>query len=69
MTEKEERKRLIEYLNYKDILIILFSWYLMIIGILITKELDLKHEFLTELFHFLFVISGRFILFSLLIFI
>lgn len=68
VTEKEERKRLIEYLNYKDILIILFSWYLMIIGILITKELDLKHEFLTELFHFLFVISGRFILFSLLIF-
>ncbi|MFI5359215.1 MAG: type II CAAX prenyl endopeptidase Rce1 family protein [Halanaerobiales bacterium] len=68
MTVKEDRKRLIEYLNYKDILIILFSWYLMIIGILITKELDLKHEFLTELFHFLFIISGRFILFSLLMF-
>lgn len=67
-TENKERRKLIEYLNYKDILIILFSWYLMIISILITKELDLNHEFLTDLFHFLFVICGRFILFSLLIF-
>ncbi|HHU92646.1 MAG TPA: hypothetical protein GXZ20_05865 [Halanaerobiaceae bacterium] len=66
--DKEERKKLIQYLNYKDILIILGSWYLMALGILISKELDLKHELLTALFHYLFTISGRFILFSLLVF-
>lgn len=68
MKNKDQRKKLVEYLNYKDILIILGSWYLSSIVLLITKELNLNHTIITNLFHFLFIISGRFIYFSLMTF-
>ncbi len=68
MKENEYTEKLIKYLNYKDILIILGTWYLTAIIILITRELTLEHIILTNIFHFLFVISGRFIYFSLIIF-
>lgn len=68
LSEEKRKLKLIEYLNYKDILIILASWYLMIIVLLITKELDLGHRLVTDIFHFLFILSGRFICFSLLVF-
>ena len=68
MESSVHEEKLIYYLNYKDILIILGSWYLMGAVLLITRELTLNHILLTDIFHFLFVVSGRFIYFSLVIF-
>lgn len=60
-----KQKKLIDYLNYKDILIILGAWYLTAVIILITKEIQFQYPLLTNIFHFLFIISGRFIFFTL----
>lgn len=64
----EQDKKLITYLNYKDILIIIGLWFFMAAIILISKELTLNHLLLTEIFHFLFITCGRFFYLSLTIF-
>lgn len=61
-----KQKKLIEYLNYKDILIILGTWYLTAIIILILKEIQFQYALITDIFHFLFIISGRFIYLALI---
>lgn len=63
-----KEKKLVEHLDYKDILIILGAWYLTIIIILITKEIQFKYPLFTDIFHFLFITSGRFIFFALVTF-
>ncbi len=68
MKKKEQTEKLIKYLNYKDILIILGTWYFTALIILIARQLTLEHLILTNIFHFLFIVSGRFIYFSLIIF-
>ncbi|MFP4661181.1 MAG: hypothetical protein ACLFPF_03235 [Halanaerobiales bacterium] len=68
MKKHNTSTKIISFLNYKDILIILGSWYFMAAILLITRELTLEHSLLTHIFHFLFIVSGRFIYFSLMIF-
>ncbi|MFW6306309.1 MAG: hypothetical protein ACOC1N_02875 [Bacillota bacterium] len=64
----ENNHNLISYVNYKDILIVLAAWYIMALIILITRELNLKHNILTGIFHFLFIVSGRFIFLAAVLF-
>ncbi|MFW6389733.1 MAG: hypothetical protein ACOCZT_01335 [Halanaerobiales bacterium] len=65
MNKNMEFKKIINYLNYKDILIILFLWYFMAAIILIFKELSFDIKYITSFFHFLFIVSGRFIFFGI----
>ncbi len=67
MEEKKDYK-LINYLNYKDILIIFGMWYFIILIILIARNFTLNHDLVNNIFHFLFIVSGRFIFLGLTIF-
>lgn len=64
----KEKSELINKLNYKDIIIILGLWYLMAILHLILKEITFQSFLLSELFHFLFILSGRLIYLAVVIF-
>ncbi|MFW5991832.1 MAG: type II CAAX prenyl endopeptidase Rce1 family protein [Halanaerobiaceae bacterium] len=66
--EEQSSKKLITYLNYKDIIIILGFWFFMAAIILIAKNLELKHLLLTSIFHFLFILCGRFFFLAIIIF-
>jgi len=59
--KKNENNKLISYLNYKDFLIIFGLWYFM-------AGISFNNTRLTEIFHFLFILTGRFIYLALIIF-
>ncbi|MDI3546805.1 MAG: hypothetical protein PWR10_457 [Halanaerobiales bacterium] len=67
MNEKEFNP-VISYLNYKDILIILGLWYFMAAFNILAKEIKFDYTLLTNIFHFLFILTGRFIYLALVIF-
>lgn len=63
-----DNKGLISYISYKDILIILGIWYLMLSLNMVSKGVNLDYTVLNNFFHFLFIISGRFLSFSFIVF-
>ncbi|QTL99253.1 hypothetical protein GM661_15465 [Iocasia frigidifontis] len=63
-----DKKGLISYISYKDVLIILGIWYLMLSLNMISKGVNLDYTVLNNFFHFLFIISGRFLSFSFIVF-
>jgi hypothetical protein len=66
--KKNKKNKLISYLNYKDFLIIFGLWYFMAGFNTMTTEISFNNTRLTEIFHFLFILTGRFIYLALIIF-
>src|SRR5690554_2779341 len=65
---KEKKGNLISYINYKDIIIVFSFWYLILFLTAMTKNISFSVPILTNIFHFLFFISGRFIFIGITIF-
>ena len=59
----------IEKLNYKDILIVFFLWYFMASVIMMAKDfIFINSPILSDLFHYFFVLAGRFIFIAIITF-
>jgi len=68
MLLKIKEKKFIKKFNYKDILIIFFSWFIIVSLIYIIKDQPLEHApFFSGLINYLFVFSGRFLYLALII--
>ncbi|MFW6034945.1 MAG: hypothetical protein ACOCRZ_01685 [Halothermotrichaceae bacterium] len=65
---KKKKNKLVHFINYKDIIIILGSWFFIKTLISLSCQLGFNHPLFTDIVHYLFVISGRFLFFALLIF-
>jgi len=65
---KEKKANLINYINYKDVIIIFSFWYLILFFTSMTRNISFSVPILTSIFHFLFFISGRFIFIGITVF-
>ncbi len=69
MKKQIDTERIINNINYKDILIILGTWYFMIAINYLTTKFNFDYlPFFNGFLHFLFITSGRFIYLALFIF-